>query len=167
MTPPASVSLEVETNQTPATSLLDEHGNVIEGDEGDEADEAEAIADALETVSSDAVEIARIEANKEIAVAAIHAEVETARLEGDDQWQEMMQTNIQELQSGMQELRVQLSAVLSAPMQSQVEPEPVAVEVETLTPQSTSDETSETRTVVTAESVEEKPVQKRGKRRGI
>ena len=64
------------------------------------AQESGEIADDLETVSSDAVEIAQIEADKEITIAAIQAEaqVEQAKsYEGLSEWQRNLETQVSAL----------------------------------------------------------------------
>lgn len=122
-----------------------------------------------ETPGSDAVEIARIEAEKEVTIAAIHADVATteieARAEGeserDERWHEL-QSQLANLTGQVASLSETVAALSILPALLPVaeviaEPEPEP-ETETIsTPPSTREETSETPTEVIDVSEAEKP----------
>lgn len=114
-----------------------------------------------------AVEIARIEAERDVTIAETHAAVEIAHIEAraehegtDEKWHEL-QSQLASLQEQVQTITTAL-AVLSTPQPLLVEeaPEPLAEAPETetnLTPPSTKDETSETPTEAIDVSEAEKP----------
>jgi hypothetical protein len=129
---------------------------------------AEEIADemsdeTLEEISSDAVAIAAIEADKEIQIAEIQAEVETARIEAETERERTWQEEVETLRTNMQELAMKLEA-MEAARQSTPEPLTEAAEAATeiaeaeaannSTPQFMSPPISETQTEVTLESAD-------------
>lgn len=139
-------------------------------------------------VGSDAVEIARIEADAEITIAAINAdtavaleennkEIIVARIENENERENEWQSEMMALRGNIAELETKLSdlATLLTPTP---QPEPDLVIVEemdpaTLTPEYMSDQTHETPTEPTLKDVVERPaeeilaVAKRVKRRLI
>jgi len=151
-------------------------GQVIVVNPADELP-ADDIGEAIIEAGSDAVEIARIEADKEITIAAIHAETEQVSIEAhaearaveaeayverEDRWQDHQNqlANLQEQVSSLTEAITSISTLLASSSDPEQEAETVIVadEVTTIsTPQSTSDETNLTPMEVISESVEEKP----------
>lgn len=138
----------------------------------------EAVADAIVEASSDAVEIARIEAEKEVTVAAINAgteearieqqtELEAARLEIEKERVTWQEERVMELEKQVQELReLVLNSSIQQPLQelaeevtaetmealSETPPEPSLTHPFTQTPP------SEIETEVSVENGEEKVV---------
>jgi hypothetical protein len=120
----------------------------------------------VEAPNSDAVAIAEIEANKDITIAAIHADVEVAaiearneREEGNELWQAELRDQVQSLTAQVADLTTAVALLIPSPLSPEPEvlivPEP---EAETnLTPPSMKDETSETATEVIDVSAVEKP----------
>jgi len=176
------MSVEVEAQNV----VLVEEGNLpppvtLDGATGLPIDDNEVVAE----VTDAAVEIAEIEAGKEIAIAQIKADtaiaieheiterVETSRTvdeEREYQWQ-LMQENMAALSEQVQTLGSSLAHLLTPPPS---EPEPEAVEVtETLSiPQSISDVTNSTPMEAIGESVSESLAEpiiapKRPRRRAI
>jgi len=135
--------------------IADESAPVIEGE-------------TIEAVSSDAVAIAAIEADKDIQIAEIEADVETARIEAEQEransWQielETLQVNMRELAATVETLQMQL-ANQSTPdplteVAAEVATEIAEVEANNSTPQFMSPPTSETQTEVILESEGGKP----------
>lgn len=158
----------------------DDGGTTVVVDVPPSEDEpSEAIAEAIEEASSDAVEIARIEADKEVTIAAIHAETEQAaleaRTESDAQYVEMRE-RISWLESELtntQERNRELEARLTPPPSEvtetisevtetvQPETETDISEMETETSSSTQTEVPEKSEDAAPEVVEEKVTRRR------
>jgi hypothetical protein len=115
----------------------------------------------IETVTDSAVEIAQIEAAKEVAIAEIHADVEIAHIEQRAETQEILREEIEEEKTWQQnvtnllervtETMALIAGVLLTPPLS-------AEEVTISTPISTLEEINETQTELTPESVAEEQV---------
>jgi hypothetical protein len=128
----------------------------------------EAIDEVAEVQADSEVEIAEIRAAETIGVAQINADVERERIAAqerattnvveseEEKWQEI--TSLREQVTSLSETVTRLAQSLTTP-----EPDPSTlpqsevVEVENLTPQSTSEETSETQMEALQENVGEKP----------
>ena len=149
---PASGSLEIPATQAEVLAT----------------ETAEAQTEAIEAVADSAVEIATIEAERDVAIAEINAEVSTAAIEAnerDEEWRTEtthLRTDLAALAEAVQATATvveQLVASLSTPQLSET-PETLIVEPETveITTSETGTETSsETRTEALAESVAESP----------
>lgn len=171
--------MENEQPETMAVISVEGAEPVLLTPEAPEAEAIEEVAEAIEEVSSDAVEIARIEADAEIAVEAIHAdaqvqqaeiaaEVRTAEVAAEQEQTTWQENRIAELEANMTELKSRVEPLLSgqaltppaltevaAEVAAEAAAEPLEVEQGTIsTLLSMSPETSETQTEVTLESEE-------------
>lgn len=131
---------------------------------------AEEMSDeTLEEISSDAVAIAAIEADKEIQIEEIRAEVETARIEAESERETSWQEQVEALRANMKELEAKLAEVMEA-QKAQSIPGPLMeageiaqevaeaeAEANNSIPQFMSPPISETQTEVTLESGDGKP----------
>jgi hypothetical protein len=121
---------------------------------------------ATEVVADSAVEIAQIEADKEVTLAAIDAETQTARIDANEReserWHDQELASLREQNSTLREkiteLETLVASLIPPRLSEEVTPEP---EPETMTVSSaTVTETSnETKTEAPAEREEEKAVE--------
>lgn len=123
--------------------------------------------ETIEAVSSDAVAIAAIEADKEIQIAEINADVATAQIEAEKERENSWQENLADLQANMRELTMTVEtlqaqmAALSTPAPlteaaAEIAEEVAEAEASNSTPQFMSPPTSETQTEVILENEEGK-----------
>ncbi len=153
-----------------------EPGGEIPADAVEELAEeiAEEIAEETGDVS-DAVAIAAIEADRDVTIAEIHAEVSTAAIEAEaereETWQEQLadlRANMQTLTTQVMEIAANLSPALADPssqlplteaaeIAEAVAVETAEAEANNSTPLFMSPPTSETQTEVILESEGEKP----------
>jgi multidrug efflux pump subunit AcrA (membrane-fusion protein) len=163
----ADASVLIENGQ-PVAAVVTLPGGEHDGEAGEE------LAEAIEEVSSDAVEIARIEADAQVTIEAIradaetaqaeiHAEVRTAEIEQEEeaiQWPQ----RVEALEASIQALTSRVETALLSPAPASI-PEVLEAAAEiaeppaetNLMPPFTSAETSETETEVTLESGDERP----------
>jgi hypothetical protein len=99
-------------------------GATEDGGQVEAVDAAEPLAEAIEETSSDAVEIARIEADRDVTVAAIHAETAEKLIEDAHATElEQCRTEIARLEERCTGLQTELS-LLTPPPSEQSPPSP-------------------------------------------
>lgn len=125
----------------------------------------EVAAEVIEEVTETAVEIAQIEAERDITIAAIHAETEQAHIEANAERHEYNHEEYEWLRAQVTSLQEQVTSLqqssipppLLEEVLEEVLEEPATMETDLILP-STLEGTSETPMELTPESVEENQV---------
>lgn len=126
----------IVTTETTETVMLDENGDPIDLD----AELAEVVADeVVEPVVDAAVQIAEIEAERDITIAAIHADTQQAVIEaeqeGSNEWQRNIESQLAETNRQLSEVTERLASLIPPPsQQSEASPSPTPPEDESAAP---------------------------------
>lgn len=126
----------IVTTETTETVMLDENGDPIDLD----AELTEVVADeVVEPVVDAAVQIAEIEAERDITIAAIHADTQQAAIEaeqeGSNEWQRNIESQLAETNRQLSEVTQVLASLIPPPsQQSEANPSPTPLADESAVP---------------------------------